>query len=81
MRWPVGIQPVRPVPVLRRGHGAEYPAASPNVIAVGGTTLNGCNGTSCAGFTSETTWSFMDAAIRRGRSERRDGCEMIVYNE
>ncbi len=39
------------------GHGAEYPAASPNVIAVGGTTLNGCRGTSCAGFTSETTWS------------------------
>jgi subtilase family serine protease len=39
------------------GHGAEYPAASPNVIAVGGTTLNGCSGTSCAGFTSETTWS------------------------
>jgi subtilase family serine protease len=39
------------------GHGAEYPAASPNVIAVGGTTLNGCSGTSCAGFTSESTWS------------------------
>ena len=39
------------------GHGAEYPAASPNVIAVGGTTLNGCSGTSCSGFTSETTWS------------------------
>lgn len=39
------------------GHGAEYPAASPNVIAVGGTTLNGCGGTSCSGFTSETTWS------------------------
>ena len=39
------------------GHGAEYPAASPNVIAIGGTTLNGCSGTSCAGFTSETTWS------------------------
>lgn len=39
------------------GHGAEYPAASPNVIAVGGTTLNGCSGTSCARFTSETTWS------------------------
>lgn len=39
------------------GHGAEYPAASPNVIAVGGTTLNGCSGTSCAGFSSETTWS------------------------
>ena len=39
------------------GHGAEYPAASPNAIAVGGTTLNGCSGTSCAGFSSETTWS------------------------
>lgn len=39
------------------GHGAAYPAASPNVIAVGGTTLNGCSGTSCAGFTSETAWS------------------------
>src|SRR5579859_116964 len=39
------------------GHGAEYPAASPKVIAVGGTTLNGCSGTSCAGFSSETTWS------------------------
>lgn len=39
------------------GHGAEYPAASPNVIAVGGTTLNGCSGTSCAGFSGETAWS------------------------
>ncbi len=39
------------------GHGAEYPAASPNVIAVGGTTLNGCSGTSCSGFNSETAWS------------------------
>ncbi len=39
------------------GHGAEYPAASPNVIAVGGTTLNGCSGTSCASFSSETAWS------------------------
>ena len=39
------------------GHGAVYPAASPNVIAVGGTTLNGCSGTSCADFSSETTWS------------------------
>jgi subtilase family serine protease len=38
------------------GHGAQYPAASPNVIAVGGTTLNGCSGTSCH-FTSETAWS------------------------
>jgi subtilase family serine protease len=39
------------------GHGAAYPAASPNVMAVGGTTLNGCSGTSCSSFTSETTWS------------------------
>jgi len=39
------------------GHGTGYPAASPNVIAVGGTTLNGCSGTSCAGFSSETAWS------------------------
>jgi subtilase family serine protease len=39
------------------GHGAEYPAASPDVVAVGGTTLNGCSGTSCAGFTGETAWS------------------------
>jgi subtilase family serine protease len=38
------------------GHGTGYPAASPNVIAVGGTTLNGCSGTHCT-FTSETTWS------------------------
>jgi subtilase family serine protease len=39
------------------GHGTGYPAASPNVIAVGGTTLNGCSGTSCAGFTGESAWS------------------------
>jgi hypothetical protein len=39
------------------GHAAGYPAASPNVIGVGGTTLNGCSATSCAGFTSETAWS------------------------
>ena len=45
------------------GHGAEYPAASPYVIAVGGTTLNGCSGTSCAGFTSETTWSSSGGGI------------------
>jgi hypothetical protein len=38
------------------GHAATYPAASPNVIGVGGTTLNGCSGTSCASFTSETAW-------------------------
>lgn len=39
------------------GHGAGYPAASPNAVAVGGTTLNGCSGTSCAGFSKETAWS------------------------
>ena len=39
------------------GQGAAYPAASPNVIAVGGTTLNGCSGTSCADFSNETAWS------------------------
>jgi subtilase family serine protease len=38
------------------GHGVIYPSASPNVIAVGGTTLKGCSGTSC-NFTSETAWS------------------------
>ena len=38
------------------GHGVIYPSSSPNVIAVGGTTLNGCSGTSCSGFTSETSW-------------------------
>ncbi len=39
------------------GHGVIYPSSSPDVIAVGGTTLNGCSGTSCSGFTSETSWS------------------------
>jgi subtilase family serine protease len=39
------------------GSGVSYPAASPNVIAVGGTTLNGCSGTSCPDFSSETAWS------------------------
>jgi hypothetical protein len=38
------------------GHFAAYPAASPDVIAVGGTTLNGCKGTSCRGFTGESAW-------------------------
>lgn len=38
------------------GHGVIYPSSSPNIIAVGGTTLNGCSGTRCS-FTSETTWS------------------------
>ncbi len=39
------------------GHAVGYPAASPNVIGVGGTTLNGCSDTSCAEFTSESAWS------------------------
>ncbi len=38
------------------GHQSNYPAASPDVIGVGGTTLNGCDDTSCS-FTSETAWS------------------------
>jgi subtilase family serine protease len=39
------------------GHGVQYPAVSPDVIAVGGTTLAGCGGISCAGFTHEKAWS------------------------
>ena len=39
------------------GSGAESPASSPDVISVGGTTLNGCSGTSCSGFTSESAWT------------------------
>ncbi|HEV2371739.1 MAG TPA: S53 family peptidase [Streptosporangiaceae bacterium] len=39
------------------GHYSEYPAAAPNVIAVGGTTLKGCGGTSCPGTVHETAWS------------------------
>ncbi|HTR94512.1 MAG TPA: hypothetical protein VMI73_22505 [Trebonia sp.] len=39
------------------GHGAQSPASSPNVVAVGGTTLNGCSGTSCSGTVTETTWT------------------------
>jgi len=39
------------------GHGTESPAASPNVVSVGGTTLNGCSGTSCSGTVTETTWT------------------------
>ena len=39
------------------GHAVGYPAASPNAVGVGGTTLNGCGGTSCASFTSETALS------------------------
>jgi subtilase family serine protease len=39
------------------GHGTESPAASPNVVSVGGTTLNGCSGTSCSGTITETTWT------------------------
>jgi len=50
------------------GHGVIYPSASPDVIAVGGTTLNGCSGTSCAGFTSETTWSGSGGGISRYES-------------
>jgi subtilase family serine protease len=38
------------------GNGAMFPAASPNVIAVGGTTLVGCSGTTCRHFRSETAW-------------------------
>ena len=41
------------------GHGTEYPAASPNVMAVGGTTLGGCttgSSPSC-GTVNETAWS------------------------
>jgi subtilase family serine protease len=38
------------------GNPTQYPASSPDVIGVGGTTLNGCD-TSCSGFTSETAWS------------------------
>jgi len=44
-------------PSAASGHGTIYPSASPNVIAVGGTTLNGCSGMSCAGFTGESAWS------------------------
>ncbi len=39
------------------GTGPEFPAALPGVIAVGGTTLNGCSGTSCKSFSTETAWS------------------------
>lgn len=35
------------------GHGAEYPASSPKVVAVGGTTLHFSGGN----FSSETAWS------------------------
>jgi subtilase family serine protease len=49
------------------GHGAEYPAASPNVISVGGTTLNGCSGTHCS-FTSETTWSSSGGGVSADES-------------
>ena len=38
------------------GHQSNYPAASADVIGVGGTTLNGCDDTSCS-FTNETAWS------------------------
>jgi len=49
-------------------HGAFYPAASPDVVSVGGTTLNGCSGTSCSGFTSETTWADGSGGISRYES-------------
>ncbi|HEV2377353.1 MAG TPA: S53 family peptidase [Streptosporangiaceae bacterium] len=39
------------------GHGSSYPAAFPNVIAVGGTTLGGCFPPSCPGTVHETAWS------------------------
>jgi subtilase family serine protease len=39
------------------GHGVQYPATSPKVIAVGGTTLAGCKGTSCRRFRRESAWS------------------------
>lgn len=38
------------------GHQANWPASSPNVIAVGGTTFDGCSGTTCTKIT-ETAWS------------------------
>ncbi|HMC53047.1 MAG TPA: S53 family peptidase [Acidimicrobiales bacterium] len=39
------------------GYGVSYPAASPNVLAVGGTTLGGCSRTSCGTTVTETAWS------------------------
>ena len=39
------------------GPYVQYPAASPHVLAVGGTTLAGCSGTSCAGFVLEEAWT------------------------
>src|SRR5207245_6251628 len=36
------------------GAPPQYPATSPNVIAIGGTSLSGCGGTSCAGLTVAT---------------------------
>jgi subtilase family serine protease len=47
------------------GHGVQYPAVSPDVIAVGGTTLAGCGGTSCAGFTHETAWPGSGGGVSR----------------
>ena len=47
------------------GHGTQYPAASPDVIAVGGTTLAGCGGTSCAGFTREKAWAGSGGGVSR----------------
>jgi len=41
------------------GTGPQYPASSPNIITVGGTTLNGCAGSAAAPgcLASETAWS------------------------
>lgn len=50
------------------GHAAEYPAASPNVVSVGGTTLNGCSGTSCSGYSSETTWTSSGGGVSADES-------------
>lgn len=44
------------------GTAPSTPAASPDVVGVGGTILNGCSGTSCK-FTSETTWSSSGGGI------------------
>ena len=38
------------------GYGVEYPAASPNVVAVGGTTLSVTGGPGSYGWGGETAW-------------------------
>jgi subtilase family serine protease len=65
------------------GSGAVYPAASPNVIAVGGTTLNGCSGTSCADFSSETAWSGSGGGVSAYEKipEYQSGYGGPVYSE